>query len=247
MVPQVLSFYQELDEVQTYFQTEIWFKAGSFEELIQNQPDNLDTNACPAIVLAMGRACGVHGKSMIRLASVIQFIYIADQVHRLMVDDQALAEEKRQFPVLVGDFLYGKFFLVLCREHILRFLRPLAEVIATMSQGGISRWLAQGKDIGREDWISIFEQERASLTGMAARLSAELAGAAQHIQDAAETLGREIGLAWAACRQGFEKPIVDGYLAKARQVAQEFSQQLEIRPLLELIDYVSNELCPKES
>lgn len=247
MVPQVLSFYEELDEVKTYLQTEIWFKAGSFEELILIQPDNLDTNACPAIVLAMGRACGVHGQPMIRLASVIQYIYLADQIHRLMVDDLSLAEEKRQFPVLVGDFLYGKFFLELCRQHLLRFLRPLAEVIAIMNQGGISRWLAQSKDVGREEWIEILEQERASLTGSAARLSAELAGAAQHIQDTAETLGREIGLAWAACRQGFDKPIVDGYLAKARQVTQEFSQQLEIRPLLELIDYVANELCLKES
>ncbi len=246
MVSQVLSFDEELNEVRTYLQAEIRFKAGSFDELIHYYPDSLDKNACPAIVLAVGRACGVHGKPMIRLASIIQYIFMADQIHRLMADDLDLAEDKRQFPVLVGDFLYGKFFLGLCREHILGFLRPLAEVIATMSQGGISRWLAQGREIGREEWIRILEQERAALTGLAARLSAELAGAAQHIQDVAEKLGWELGLAWAACGQGLERPMVEAYLAKARHMAQEFPQLLEVSPLLELIDYMSAELCPKE-
>ena len=246
MVVQALSFDKELDEVRRYLQAEIRFKTGSFDQLVDYHPDNLDRDACPAIVLAVSRACGGRGKAAVGLASIIQYIFMADQIHRLMLDDPDLAEAKRQFPVLVGDFLYGKFFLGLCREKILRFLRPLAEVIATMSQGGISRWLSQGREVGGDEWLRILEQERAALTGLAARLSAELAGAAEHIQDSAEKLGKELGLAWAACRQGLGKPIVETCLAKARQAVREFPQSFEVRPLDELIDYMSEELCSEE-
>lgn len=244
MVSHVFSFDEELNEVKKYLQAEIRFKAGSFDDLVHYEPDNLDRNACPAMVLAVGRACGAPNIPVIHLASIIQYIFMADQIHRLMSDNLELDEDQRQFPVLVGDFLYGIFFLGLCREQVLRFLRPLAEVIATMSQGGISRWLAQGREVGREEWIRILEQERATLMGLAARLSAELAGAAQHIQDAAEKLGWELGLAWGASRQGLERPVVDGCLAKARNVLKEFPQPLEVRPLSELIDYMSRELSP---
>lgn len=243
MVPKLLSFHQELKKVEVQVRREINLKAARFEDLIKYSPDQLDDNTCPAIVIAVGKACGYREQHTLNLAAIIQFIYMADQVHRLMTDDENLPEEHRQFPVLVGDFLYGKFFLELCRGQILNFLNPLAEVISTMSQGAIARWLAQGRELHKEDWLKILEQERASLTGMAARLSAQLAGASLHIQEITERFGWELGMAWATCRQHLGMQHVEETLVKAREIIAELPASVEAKPLQELVEYMNMRLC----
>lgn len=246
MVPQVLSFQEELTEVQAQLRREIRLKAADFDELVDYLPDALEANACPAIVIAVSRACSFSEKDVLNLATIVQFIFMADQVHGLMRDDENLSEERRQFPVLVGDYLYGKFFWGLCRDQILNFLQPLAETIATMSQGGISRWLARDQKLSNKEWLRILEQERASLTGLAGRLSAQLAGASEPIQAAAEHLGWELGLAWAACRQGLGRSLVEALLAKAQRIIREFPETVEFKPLYELVDFVGGELSVGE-
>ena len=111
MDPVEFSFLEKLNIVQTHLREELNFKPASFEELVQLNMDELDQTVYPAIVLAVSRACGDHKRKPEALAIIIQFLFMANQVHRLMQDNSEIAEELRQFPVLVGDLLYGKFFL----------------------------------------------------------------------------------------------------------------------------------------
>ena len=244
MVPVDFSFFEKLNAVQAHMRQEINFKPVGFEELIQLDMDELDQTVHPAIVLAVSRACGDQGPESEALASIVQFIFMANRVHKLMNDDQELAEELRQFPVLVGDLLYGKFFLELCRVKLLQFLDPLAQVIGLKSQGGISRWLAREKRLGRDELLQIIELENASLTALAARLSAELAGVSIPVQRQMEAFGWEIGLAWGAWRERMEITVVQSILQRAHAILQEISasSQLQLNPLVEVYQYLSNQL-----
>ncbi len=244
MVPVDFSFFEKLNAVQAHMRQEINFKPVGFEELIQLDMDELDQTVHPAIVLAVSRACGDQGPESEALASIVQFIFMANRVHKLMNDDQELAEELRQFPVLVGDLLYGKFFLELCRVKLLQFLDPLAQVIGLKSQGGISRWLAREKRQGRDELLQIIELENASLTALAARLSAELAGVSIPVQRQMEAFGWEIGLAWGAWRERMEITVVQSILQRAHAILQEISasSQLQLNPLVEVYQYLSNQL-----
>lgn len=116
MMPLEFSFLEKLNLVQARLRQEINFKPASFEELVPLDMDELDKIVCPAIVLAVSRSCGDHGEKSDALAEIVQFIYMAHQVHKLMKDDSDLAEELRQFPVLVGDLLFGKFFCIFARK-----------------------------------------------------------------------------------------------------------------------------------
>jgi len=234
------SFMRELKEINDTLAREIRFKATEFEDLVDLSADDLDENACPLIVLAINRSFRGNVRPAVALAMIVQYIFLADQVHHLMKDTPDLEEEKRQFPVLVGDFLYGKFFLGLCKNKLLNLLAPLARVIAVMNEGAISRWLINGKGSESEQ-LKILEMERANLTGVAARLSAELAGCSEKIQNRCEALGWELGLAWAAWRDHMERRVVQQSLFRAKEILQEIPEA-EAKPLHELYQYMERSL-----
>jgi octaprenyl-diphosphate synthase len=244
MVPLEFSFFEKLNEVQARVRQQINFKAADFKELVQLDMDELDRTVCPAIVLATSRACGDHGHKSVALAGIIQFVFMAKQVHSLIKDDNDLAEELRQFPVLVGDLLYGKFFLELCREDLLPFLDPLAQVIGIMSKGGISRWLSRGKKLRSDEWQHIIEQESAMLTAIAARLSAELAGVSLPLQDKLQTFGWKLGLAWGAWKERLGNDVVQSILQQANNILSEIKHgpQIQLHPLHEVYHFMAEHL-----
>lgn len=232
-------FKEELEEVNRTLRREIKLKAAGFDELVDLKFGELENNACALIVLSVNQTFGGVTRSAIGLATIFQYIFMADQVHRLMKDDPNLEESKRQFPVLVGDFLYGKFFLNLCKEKMLHFLAPLAKVIESMNQGAIYRWLSTDKRVSEEQWIRTLEMERASLTSLAARLGAELAGCPEKVQEQCETLGWYLGLAWAASQERAEDRVMQSALTQARDVLQELPN-LKSPSLSKLIDYIES-------
>ncbi|MDQ7096895.1 geranylgeranyl pyrophosphate synthase [Desulfosporosinus sp. PR] len=246
MMPLEFSFLEKLNLVQARLRREINFRSAKFEELVHLDMDELDRTVCPAIVLAVSRSCGDQGQKSDVLAAIVQLIYMANQVHKLMKDDDDLAEELRQFPVLVGDLLYGKFFLELCQEKLLPFLAPLAQVIGTMSEGGISRWLARDRNLSPDEWLKIIEKESAALTALAARLSAELADVSFPVRHQLEAFGLELGMAWGASKQCLGKNVVLSILQKANDILNEISSgtQLQLQPLREVYHFVAKQLAP---
>ena len=244
MVPVEFNFIEKLDMVRARMRKEMKFRPADFEELVQLDMDELDLTVYPAIVLAVSGACGDYGQKPEALATIVQFVFMANKVHSLMNDDSDIAEELRQFPVLVGDLLYGKFFLKLCNEKLLPFLDPLAQVIGTMSEGGISRWLARDTKLNRDEWVRIIEMESASLTALAARLSAELAGVSLPLQHRLEAFGWELGLAWGVWKERLENTMVQSILQQANNILDEISSgsQLQLQPLREVYHYLAKRL-----
>jgi len=253
MVPVEFCFTEQLNKVQRRVRQEINVKPASFEELVHLEMDVLDQTVNPAIVLAVSQAFKDHGQKSEALAGIMQFVFMANKVHKLMKDERDIAEELRQFPVLVGDFLYGKFFLELCREKLLSFLDPLAQVMGTMSKGGISRWLSRDKKLELAESLEMIEMESASLTALAARLSAELAGASAPLQEQLEAFGWELGLAWGAWKERLETIEVQSILQRAKSLLDEISSesQLQLKPLHEvylfMVKQLSTDYNPQEA
>jgi len=244
MVPVEFCFLEKLNKVQSRVRQEINVKPASFEELVQLDMDELDRTVNPAIVLAVSHAFESHGQKSEALAGIMQYVFMANKVHKLMKDDGDIAEELRQFPVLVGDLLYGKFFLELCREKLLLFLDPLAQVMGTMSKGGISRWLSRDRKLGSAESLEIIEMESASLTALAARLSAELAGVSAPLQQQIEAFGWELGLAWGAWKERLETIEVQTILQRANAILTGISteSQLQLKPLREVYIFMVKQL-----
>jgi octaprenyl-diphosphate synthase len=244
MVPVDFCFQEKLNNVQMHLLQEMNFKPASFEELVQLDINELDRTVNPAIVLAVSQVFDDQGQKSEALAEIVQYVFMANKVHNLMKDDSDIPEELRQFPVLVGDLLYGKFFLELCSEKLLSLLDPLAQVMGTMSEGGISRWLSRDKKLGLAESLKIIEMESASLTALAARLSAELSGASIPLQHQIEAFGRELGLAWGAWKERLETSEVQSILQRANAILNKIASesQLQLKPLREMYLFMAKQL-----
>lgn len=228
---------KELQLVRNHLNREMMFNLEGLQDLIDVSMNEMDRNACPATVLAVNRACGYRGEKGIHLALAVELIYMADKVHTLIRDEDVM-EEETQYPVLIGDFLYGKYFLTLCKEELLEYLEPLAQTIETRSQGSIERWLTlRDRAPTKDEWMGIADQELASLTGTAARLGADLAGAPVKLQEKMESMGRNLGMAWAAAKECQEAAIIHDALAQVEEIMKEVSDQVQIEPLEELRDF----------
>lgn len=244
MVPVDFCFQEKLNNVQMRLLKEMNFKPASFEELVQLDINELDRTVNPAIVLAVSQVFEDQGQKSEALAEIVQYVFMANKVHNFMKDDSDILEELRQFPVLVGDLLYGRFFLELCTENLLSFLDPLAQVMGTMSEGGISRWLSRDEKLGLAESLKIIEMESASLTALAARLSAELSGASISLQHQIEAFGWELGLAWGAWKERLETSEVQSILQRANAILNKIASesQLQLKPLREMYLFVVKQL-----
>lgn len=244
MGPEEFCFLEKLNIVQKGIRHQIYNNSAGFEELVHLDLNELDQAFCPAVVLAVSQSCDNCGEKSDALASIIQYVFMANQVHNLMRDDNNLAEEQRQFPVLVGDLLYGKFFLRLCKENLLQFLAPLARIIGSMSEAGISRWIERDRKLEQNELLTFIGQESASITALAARLSAELAGVPLPIQEKLEELGRELGLAWGAWKERLSDKVILKILDHADEIINEIphDSQVLIHPLRDLYQYIVSQL-----
>jgi len=236
------SFRSELEDVQVQLAKEIHFRSASFEELINLELNDLDRYACPALVLAASKAGGGIAQNSIDMAAIIQFTFLADKVHHLLTDDDDLPEDRRQFPVLVGDFLYGKFFWGLSQAHLLPYLKPIARMIERMSEGMILRWQVQNQELSHEEWLKIYQKERGFLTGLGARIGADLSGAPEEFKNQCEQFGQMMGMAWAASNDAVSRKFVEDILVEAKSIIDKLQMRFKIAPLYEVYEYMKNQL-----
>jgi len=241
MAPGEFCFQENLNNVRRRLQKDL-NELLHLEEFLFLHIDELDRTVNPAMVLAVSRAFQKQEQKAEPLAEIIQLLFLGNKIHKLIKDDDDLAEEFRQYPVLVGDLFLGRFLLALCREELLCFLDPLAQVLGTMSEGGISRWLSRGYTAKTTERLQIIGKETAALTAAAARLSAELAGASDVLLRKTEVFGWELGLAWGAWNEGLDHFEIQGILKRANTALQELSAepQLQMRPLWEIYRFITD-------
>ncbi|MBE3587253.1 MAG: polyprenyl synthetase family protein [Thermoanaerobacteraceae bacterium] len=160
-------------------------------------PDHFQELIRPAMVLLSARLFGPLNTPLIALAAVIQFIYLASRVHQNVREAGGPAtgdpRDGYQFPVLVGDYLYGRFFTSLCDYGIVRYLESLSRVICEINEGGILR--LQNNQNNPDLVNKIVYKETAALMGTGCGLAAHLAGAPEQEQQELTRYGVNLGMA----------------------------------------------------
>ena len=158
---------------------------------------------CPALVLYTARLYGETTDRVISLAQVFQFIQLASRVHYNINEDWQINENNCsdprdgcQYPVLVGDYLYGRFFTTLCEAEIVEYLGPLAEIICLINEGGIVRLKNQSGGMVRTGARrEIIRLEIAELMAGCCKIGGQVAGADQDSQQRLYKFGFSLGMA----------------------------------------------------
>lgn len=152
----------------------------------------------PTLVILSGRFYGYRGQRLLSLAAVLQLIFTASFIHT-----NAGREAAR--PTLWGDYLYTKFFDLLCRDGNLEFLKPLAEMICNLHLKFIT-CLVEKKE--GNDTDTAFIEVCGIMGGIAAKLGGILGGARPEEACVWYELGHGLGIIWGMRITGRGLPVL---------------------------------------
>lgn len=225
---------KDLKTVNEIIGKALCIKPGSIKEFAHLEEGYLTNNFYPAIILFTGRVLKVSGSRLVSLAAIIQFIYLAAKVHYRISDTDSDSEgtdpkDGAQYPVLVGDYLYGRFFTTLCKEGMTQYLKPLAEIICEMNVGGILR--IQGFDNEEEQRV-VTEKEAAFLLSNGCMIVGRLAEVPREILDNIKEFGYNVGMGYGLLERNVCLDEARRYLGKGIGLLESKFPKSEARDLL---------------
>jgi len=218
MFPKILlPLKKELEQVEQRIQQEMKIRAGHISQLINLQLHWWDKYLHPAVLILSGRMFGYSHPKMFTMACVVQLIHIATGIHYKKYD------QRPGLPVLIGDYLYAKFFSYLCNGEALEWLPELAQVINDVHDAGVRE--TENRELLSSDvdsYINLLKKQ-SSLLGTCSTFGIKATGNHTIYEPALRTFGLNLGAALKLLKD-------KKYLAQARQLLLEAGQELNKLP-----------------
>lgn len=212
----------DLDSVNQKKDSILKIKPGRLTKFAHFDFESIQQYLHPALVLFSGKMFGYNHDRLIYLAMAVQLIYEASGIHLRIPDDNYQTGENTdprdgsQFPVLVGNYLYGRYFTGLCEGQILEFLSPLAQIIAEMNYGALLRKKNANLSVNDPELsITVIEKEISLLTEGSTKLAAILAGASPDDVSSLAAFGRNLGMIYGVMESGLDRSMAEPYFAEA--------------------------------
>lgn len=184
-------------------------KAQSHVELIPEIAGHLITSGGkrirPMLTLAAARMCGYSGSHHLKLAMAVEFMHTATLLHDDVVDESDMRRGKQaarviwgnQASVLVGDYLLGQAFKTMVETGSLECLRILADAACTIAEGEVLQLsMSQDTSTTEDSYLKVVGAKTAALFSAAAKVGGVIAGKPRNAQEALESFGRNLGIAF---------------------------------------------------
>ena len=159
----------------------------------------------PMLTLAAARMCGYEGERQVGLAACVEFIHTATLLHDDVVDASDLrrgaatanAVFGNEASVLVGDFLFSRAFQLMVEDGSLRVLEILSNTAAVIAEGEVAQLITNHDTTTGEDaYLDVVRAKTAALFAAACRIGAVIAGRPAVEEEALESYGRNLGIAF---------------------------------------------------
>jgi octaprenyl-diphosphate synthase len=159
----------------------------------------------PMLTLASARLLDYQGSRHHKLAACVEFIHTATLLHDDVVDGSDLRRGRRTAniiwgnpaSVLVGDFLFSRSFELMVEDGSLKVLKILSNASAVIAEGEVNQLTAQRQiNTGEDKYLDIIGAKTAALFAAACRIAAVVAERDQATEDALDSFGRNLGIAF---------------------------------------------------
>jgi len=159
----------------------------------------------PVLTLAGAKLCGYDGDRQVRLAAAVEFIHTATLLHDDVVDESMLRRGRdsanavwgNQSSVLVGDFLFARAFELMVSDGSLRVLKILSRASAVIAEGEVMQLLTTNDtETSEEAYLDVIRAKTATLFAAAARIGAVIADRPRVEEEALESYGMNLGIAF---------------------------------------------------
>jgi len=146
-----------------------------------------------------------RGERHVALAAAVEFIHTATLLHDDVVDDSDLrrglatanAVWGNKASVLVGDFLFSRAFELMVEDGALPVLSILSRASAVIAEGEVLQ-LVTSNDVATSEaaYLEVINAKTAQLFAAASRIGAVVAGRSEAEEQALESFGRNLGIAF---------------------------------------------------
>ncbi len=159
----------------------------------------------PIVTLAAAKLCGYEGDRHIGLAACVEFIHTATLLHDDVVDDSMLRRGREsanalwgnEASVLVGDFLFSRAFQLMVADGSLKVLKILSDASAIIAEGEVMQLMTTNDtETSEEAYLEVIRSKTATLFAAAARLGAVIADRPLVEEEALESYGMNLGIAF---------------------------------------------------
>jgi len=159
----------------------------------------------PMLTLAAARLCGYPGDRHIALAAAVEFIHTATLLHDDVVDASDLrrglatanAVWGNKPSVLVGDFLFSRAFQLMVEDGSLEVLAILSNASAVIAEGEVLQLMTSNDTETTEAaYLQVIRSKTARLFAAASKIGAVLAERPRTEQEALESYGLNLGIAF---------------------------------------------------
>ncbi len=159
----------------------------------------------PMLTIASALMFGYRGEKHIPLATAVEFMHTATLLHDDVVDESDYRRGRKaarliwgnQASVLVGDYLLGQAFKMLVDTGLMEALRIMSNAAAIIAEGEVLQLAAQHDVSTTEDaYMQVINAKTAALFSAAAELGAVVAERPAKEQEALESYGRNLGIAF---------------------------------------------------
>ncbi len=159
----------------------------------------------PMLTLASARMCGYSGTRHLGLAACIEFIHTATLLHDDVVDESDLrrglasanAVWGNKASVLVGDFLFSRSFELMVEDGSLLVLGILSNASAVIAEGEVMQLVTTNDtETGETAYLDVIKAKTAKLFSAACRIGAVVAERPRIEEEALETFGMNLGIAF---------------------------------------------------
>jgi geranylgeranyl pyrophosphate synthase len=219
----LLPIREELEQVQNILNEVFKIKTGNLIDFLHPDLSSINNFSRPALVILSARLFTLPSRQVIFLAAIVQFIYMAFQVHKSVTEDESQFagadnhRNDRQFLVLVGDYFYSRFFAGLCDAGLLKYLRPLSELICQFNEGNILRLKNRKEELFAPDTLlkRIIEKESAAFVAASCRMGGELGGAREPDLKCLYHFGFNLGMSFGLLKEQASPDEAAPYFQKA--------------------------------
>ena len=160
----------------------------------------------PVLTLASAKMCGyADGNRHIALAACVEFIHTATLLHDDVVDEsglrRGLASANAVFgnkaSVLVGDFLFSRSFELMVEDGSLDILRILSHASSVIAEGEVLQLITSNDtETSETAYLDVIRAKTAQLFAAACRIGAVVAERPRVEEEALETYGMNLGIAF---------------------------------------------------
>jgi octaprenyl-diphosphate synthase len=159
----------------------------------------------PVLTLAAAKLCGYDGNRHIPLAACVEFIHTATLLHDDVVDESMLRRGRdsanalwgNQPSVLVGDFLFARAFELMVTDGSLRVLKILSKASSVIAEGEVLQLMTTNDTATSEEaYLEVIRAKTATLFAAAAQIGAVIADRPKVEEEALESYGMNLGIAF---------------------------------------------------